>query len=254
MTDPLKEKTVIVTGAAGGIGETTSCMLAQRGANVILTDINDAGAEVAARILNKGGSAVFIKADVGEDNSVKDLVAKTLEIYGRLDGAFNNAGVEQIHKPLHELTPTDWDRTIRINLTGVFNCMRHQIIAMRESGGGTIVNTASSLGQVALPNASEYVATKHGVIGLTRAAALDYGTQGIRVNAVLPGVIETPMVKRASADPALEDFLSDLRARHPIGRFGRPEEIAEVVSWLLSDAASFVTGAAISADGGYLTI
>ena len=254
MTEFLKDKTFIVTGAAGGIGKAASIVMARHGANVVVTDISEAGEEVVSEIGKSGGSAAFVRADVTDDGSARDLVAKSIELFGKLDGAFNNAGIEQLSKPLHQITPAEWERAIRVNLTGIFNCLRHEILAMRETGGGAIVNTASSLGQTAVPNAAEYVASKHGVIGLSRAAAVDYGAEGIRVNAVLPGVIRTPMFERFAADPAMAGFLDEIRARHPIGRLGQPEEIGEVVSWLLSDLSSFVTGAAIAADGGYLAV
>ena len=156
--------------------------------------------------------------------------------------------------PLHELTLEQWERAIRIDLTSVFLCIKHQVKVMLKSGGGAIVNTASSLGQVAIPNASEYVAAKHGVVGLTRAAAAEYGRHGIRVNAVLPGIVLTPMISRLVADPQFSAFFEKVRERHPIGRFGQPHEIAEAVSWLLSDSASFVNGTAFAVDGGYLAI
>ncbi|RKF23101.1 SDR family oxidoreductase [Altericroceibacterium spongiae] len=254
MKDLLENKTIIVTGAAGGIGKAAALVLAGHGANVVVTDISETGQDVASEITAAGGSAAFVHADVTEDESAGELVAKALETFGRLDGAFNNAGIEQQSKPLHELSPAEWDRAIRVNLTGIFNCLRHEVKAMLDSGGGAIVNTASAMGSVAVANAAEYVATKHGVIGLSRAAAVDYGTQGIRVNAVLPGVIETPMFTRFANDPAYAGFIDQLRGQHPIGRFGRPEEIGQVVSWLLSDLSSFTTGAAIAADGGYLAI
>ena len=254
MTKLLEGKTIIVTGGAGGIGRAASLVMARHGANVVVTDITDAGENVVAEIAGAGGFAAFVQADVSDDASAANLVAKTLELFGRLDGAFNNAGIEQKSKVLHEITPEEWDRALRVNLTGIFNCIRHQVTAMMATGGGAIVNTSSAMGAVAVGNASEYVASKHGVLGLTRAAAVDYGSQGIRVNAVLPGVIKTPMFERFAADPAMAPFLEEIRARHPIGRVGNPEEIGNVVTWLLSDMASFVTGAAISADGGYLAI
>ncbi|MCM2393727.1 SDR family NAD(P)-dependent oxidoreductase [Streptomyces albipurpureus] len=251
----IRERVVIVTGAASGIGADTARLLARRGARIVVTDISEEGARITEEIRGSGGEAEFIRADIGVEAEAEALVAKTLERYGRLDGAFNNAGVEQCATPLHELTSEQWERAIRVDLTGVFHCLKHQIAAMLEAGtGGSIVNTASALGQVAIPNASEYVAAKHGVIGLTRAAAADYGRHGIRVNAVLPGIVETTMVARLSGDPTFSAYFDTLRQRHVLGRFGQPGEIGESVAWLLSDSASFVTGAAISVDGGYLAI
>ncbi len=220
---------------------------------MVVTDIVD-GRDVVDAIRREGGEAVFIRADVGVESDVEDLVSETVETFGKLDGAFNNAGVEQCATPLHELSADQWERAMRIDLTGVFFCLKHQIRAMLASGGGSIVNTASALGCVAIPNASEYVAAKHGVIGLTKAAAADYGARGIRVNAVLPGIIQTQMITRLADDPTFAAFFDKLRDRHPIGHFGKPSEVGETVKWLLSDAASFVTGASISVDGGYLAI
>ncbi|MDQ8757436.1 SDR family oxidoreductase [Sphingosinicella sp. LHD-64] len=250
----LQGKIIIVTGAAGGIGEASAQVLARHGAHLVLTDIIGIGVEQAERICAAGGEARFIAADVGNEESVAALVAKTIEIYGRIDGAFNNAGVEQSGQLLADLSTEQWDRAIRIDLTGVFLCMKHQIRAMLQTGGGAIVNTASALGAVALVRASDYVAAKHGVIGLTKAAAADYSAQGIRVNAILPGVVRTPMIERLWNDPAHAAAFEQLKLHHPIGRFGEPAEIGETAAWLLSDAASFVTGASISVDGGYLTI
>jgi NAD(P)-dependent dehydrogenase (short-subunit alcohol dehydrogenase family) len=251
MAKPLQDKVVIVTGAAGGIGRSCAVTLANAGAKLVLTDIANCDATIAA-IRNSNYDATFVKADVGVEGDVEELVEQTVRKYGRLDGAFNNAGVEQCATPLHELTSAQWERAVRIDLTGVFFCLKHEIRAMLKSGGGAIVNTASALGAVAIPNASEYVSSKHGVVGLTRAAAVEYGARGIRVNAVLPGVIETPMLARAAADPGVAAYLESLRARNPAGRFGQPSEVGEAVAWLLSDSASFVMGASISVDGGTL--
>jgi NAD(P)-dependent dehydrogenase (short-subunit alcohol dehydrogenase family) len=199
-------------------------------------------------------NAKFFPADLASEADIQALVEYAVTSFGKLDGAFNNAGVEQCALPLHQLTLQQWERALRIDLTSVFLCIKHQVIAMLRSGGGAIVNTASSLGQVAIPNASEYVSAKHGVVGLTRAAAAEYGRQGIRVNAVLPGIVMTPMISRLVSDPQFKAFFEKVRERHPIGRFGEPREIGEAVSWLLSDAASFVNGADLAVDGGYLAI
>ena len=251
MTQSLDGKVIIVSGAAGGIGQACAVTLAEAGARLVLTDIVNCDATIAA-IRGSDKNSIFVKADVGVESDVESLVAQTVKMFGRLDGAFNNAGVEQCATPLHELTSAEWERAVRIDLTGIFFCLKHEIRAMLESRGGAIVNTASALGAVAIPNASEYVASKHGVIGLTRAAAVEYGAKGIRVNAVLPGIIETPMLARAAADPGVAAYLEMLCTRNPAARFGKPSEVGEAVAWLLSDAASFVMGASISVDGGTL--
>ena len=251
----LQNKTIIVTGAGGGIGRDTCLVLAEAGANVVVTDVaSDRGQETADAVERAGLSAKFFPADLASEAEIQRLVEYAVKTFGRLDGAFNNAGVEQCALPLHELTLQQWERAIRIDLTSVFLCIKHQVIAMLRTGGGAIVNTASSLGQVAIPNASEYVSAKHGVVGLTRAAAAEYGRQGIRVNAVLPGIVLTPMISRLVSDPQFQAFFEKVRERHPIGRFGQPREIGEAVTWLLSDAASFVNGADLAVDGGYLAI
>jgi NAD(P)-dependent dehydrogenase (short-subunit alcohol dehydrogenase family) len=255
MTGVLSGKSVIVTGAGGGIGRATSLVLAAAGANVVVTDIaEEAGRATVDAIRSSDANAIFFRADLAVELDVQALVERATSTYGRLDGAFNNAGLEQCAKPLHELTTEQWERALRVDLTSVFWCLKYQVIAMLRTGGGAIVNTASSLGQVAIPNASEYIASKHGVIGLTRAAAAEYGVQGIRVNAVLPGIIRTPMIARLSEDPQFSGMFDGLRKRHPIGRFGEPAEVGEAVKWLLSDSASFVNGTALTVDGGYLAV
>jgi NAD(P)-dependent dehydrogenase (short-subunit alcohol dehydrogenase family) len=251
----LSGKSIIVTGAGGGIGQATCLVLAAAGARLVVSDVAEAaGRETTDLVVSRGGEAVFVAADLASEEAVASLVAKTVEAYGRLDGAFNNAGVEQRNKPLADLTLAEWQRAIDIDLTAVFLCVKHQVKAMLETGGGSIVNTASSLGQVGLAGASEYCAAKHGVIGLTRAAGADYGPRGIRVNAVLPGITRTPMIARLSEDPQLSAVFDRLRTRHSMGRFGEPSEIGESVKWLLSDDASFMNGAAVAVDGGYLSI
>lgn len=247
----LNDRVIIVTGGAGGIGRATALLMAEAGARIVVSDLSESGEETAATIRERGGQASFVKADVGNEADVAALVGETVRIHGRLDGAFNNAGVEQAFLPLHELSLEQWEHALRIDLTGVFLCIKHQVRAMLAGGGGSIVNTASALGEVAIPRAAEYVSAKHGVIGLTRAAALEYGALGIRVNAVLPGIIRTPMIERAIEHPDFSPFFDKLLEHHPIGRFGQPPEVGEAVKWLLSDAASFVTGAMIAVDGGY---
>ena len=189
-------------------------------------------------------------ADISDAAAVQAAVAATLERHGRLDCAFNNAGVDSFEWAVAELPDEEWRRVIEIDLTGVFFCMKHEIVAMRASGGGAIVNTSSGLGLVAVANQSAYVAAKHGVLGLTKAAALEYVKEGIRVNAVCPGIIRTPMAERGIAgNPAVEEALAKIQ---PIGRLGEPEEVANAALFLLSDAASFITGESLAVDGGYL--
>jgi NAD(P)-dependent dehydrogenase (short-subunit alcohol dehydrogenase family) len=255
MTGILQGKTLIVTGAGGGIGRAASMVLAAAGANVVVSDIVEGtGQATVDAVQRAGGTALFVKADLASEADVRTLVERAVSAYGRLDGAFNNAGLEQCAIPLHELTTEQWERALRVDLTSVFWCLKYQVIAMLATGGGAIVNTASSLGQVAIQNASEYITAKHGVVGLTRAAAAEYGGRGIRVNAVLPGIIRTPMIARLTEDARFSAFFDKLKDRHPIGRFGEPSEIGEAVKWLLSDAASFMNGAAMACDGGYLSI
>ena len=246
---------VLVTGAGGGIGSATALVLAGHGARLILTDVNkDAGEAATQAVTAAGGEAYFVPADLGSEDQIAGLVKATVDRFGRIDGAFNNAAVEQSNKPLDEISNEEWDRVIRVNLSAVFLGMRYQARAMLAQGGGSIVNAASSLAQVGLAGASDYCAAKHGVLGLTRAGGADYGARGIRVNAVLPGITRTPMIKRLSEDPDLSAVFDRLRLRHSMGRFGEPNEIGESVAWLLSPQASFVNGAAIAVDGGYLSI
>jgi NAD(P)-dependent dehydrogenase (short-subunit alcohol dehydrogenase family) len=255
MTAMLKGLSILITGAGGGIGSATALVLARHGARLVLTDINE-GAGVAATkaVKSAGGEAYFVAADLGSEEAIAALIKATVARLGRIDGALNNAAVEQSNKPLDMLSSAEWDKVIRINLSAVFHCMKYEIKAMLSQGGGAIVNTSSSLGQVGLAGAADYSAAKHGVIGLTRSAGADYGTRGIRVNAILPGITNTPMIKRLSEDPQLSEVFGRLRMRHSMGRFGEPNEIGESVAWLLSPYASFVNGAAIAIDGGYLSI
>jgi NAD(P)-dependent dehydrogenase (short-subunit alcohol dehydrogenase family) len=249
----LQGKSLIVTGAGGGIGRAACLVLCAAGAKVIVSDINEeAGQGTLEAVASTGGTAAFVKADLSREGEVEALIAQAVSTYGRLDGAFNNAGLEQCAVPLHELTTEQWERAIRVDLTSVFWCIKYQVIAMLATGGGSIVNTASSLGQVAIKNAGEYISAKHGVVGLTRAAAADYGALGIRVNAVLPGITLTPMISRLVSDENFKPIFDRILERHPIGRFGQPSEIGEAVKWLLSADASFMNGAALAVDGGYL--
>lgn len=242
-----------MTGAGGGIGSSAAAVFAAGGARVLLSDVNaERGNAATEAILATGAEARFLHADLSNENGVAELITQARAAYGRLDGAFNNAGTEQHGKPLHELTTAEWNKTLLIDLTAVFWCLKYEVKAMLEDGGGAIVNTASGLGQVAIPNAAEYVAAKHGVVGLTRAAAVEYGARGVRTNCLLPGIVKTPLIARLSEDPGFAGAMDYMRGRHPIGRFAEPAEIGEAAMWLLSDAASFANGMAMAIDGGFL--
>lgn len=239
----------MVTGAGSGIGRASAMAFAREGAKVVVSDVVVEGGEETVRMIEEaGGEATFVKADVSKTSEVEALVNSVVEIYGRLDCAHNNAGIEGAMASTVDCTEETWERTISINLKGVWLGMKHEIPRMIEGGGGAIVNTASVAGLVGFQGLPAYVASKHGVVGLTRTAALEYAQQGIRVNAVCPGVIRTPMVERIlGGDPEAE---AQFTALEPVGRMGTPEEIAEAVVWLCSDAASFVTGVPMAVDGG----
>lgn len=243
-------KVAIVTGAASGIGQTTAEFYARDGARVVVSDVNEEGGrDTVERIERAGGEAIFVATDVSDPAACEALVAQTLDHFGRLDIAFNNAGIGGAQALTADYPLDAWQQLMGINLFGVFYCMKYQIPAMLDSDGGAIVNMASILGQVAFATSPAYVTAKHGVVGLTANAAVEYGQQGIRVNAVGPGFIRTPLISDLEQDEQTYNMLVSL---HPIGRLGEPEEVAELVIWLSSEKASFVTGAYYPVDGGYL--
>ena len=251
MAGRLDGKIALITGAGSGIGRASALTFAREGAKVAVADkLVDGGRETVRMVEAAGGTASFIEVDVSDAASVEAMVNATVDTYGRLDCAYNNAGIEGQVAPTDSYADDMFDKVIAVNLTGVWLCMKYEIPRLLEQGGGAIVNTASGAGLIGVAGLSAYVASKHGVIGLTKTAALEYAKSGIRVNAVCPGLIQTPMVERLTADqPQLGEALV---AMEPVGRTGRPEEIAESVVWLCSDAASFVTGHAMSVDGGFV--
>lgn len=243
-------KVALVTGASSGIGRSTAILYAKYGAHVVVSDVDAHGGEETVEMINQAeGKAIFVRTDVSKFDECQSLVQQTMDRFGRLDFACNNAGIGGESNPVAEMSEEAWNRVISINLSGVFYCMHHEIKAMLQNGGGSIVNMSSILGQVGFAGSSAYVSTKHGILGLTRTAALEYSKAGVRVNAVGPAFILTPMIQGITADPNVEKMLV---AAHPIGRLGKPEEVAELVIWLSSDKASFVSGGYYPVDGGYL--
>lgn len=251
MTGRLEDKVALVTGGSSGIGRASALAFARGGAKVVIVDVNVAGGgETVKMIEEAGGEAIFVKADVVNAAEVEESINKAIKTYGQLNCAFNNAGGGGEIATITECTKENWDYVINVHLTGVWLCMKYEIPEMLKRGGGAIVNTASIFGLVGEDTGMPaYTAAKHGVVGLTKAAALEYAKDNIRVNAVCPGTIHTPASARLMAkDPQAEETLIAL---HPIGRLGTPSEVAEAVVWLCSDAASFVTGLAMAVDGGY---
>jgi len=249
--DDMEGKVALVTGGSAGIGRATAVAFAQNGAKVVISDIDDEAGEEALELISAvGGQAIYVRADVAQASDVEALIGHTVERFGRLDYAFNNAGIEGVNAPTADCTDENWDRVIGINLKGAWLCMRAEIRQMLSQGGGAIVNCSSIAGLIGFPGTPAYTASKHGMIGLTRAAALEYATQGIRINAVCPGVIRTAMIERfTKGSPEAE---AQLVAGEPMGRMGTPEEVASAVLWLCSDGAGFVTGHPLVVDGGWV--
>lgn len=249
MTRVCDNKIALVTGAAGGIGRASAIALAAAGARVMAADVADC-AQTLAIITAAGGEAHSLEVNVADEQQVQHMVEATVAAFGRLDIAFNNAGVGGVFSKTHDYPSDDWARVIAINLTGVWHCMKYELKQMLAQGGGSIVNTASVAGLVGMSHAPAYSAAKSGVIGLTRNAAMEYARQNIRINAVCPGGVRTNMTE--AADHALPGFLDRLAKLEPMGRVAEPEEIASAVVWLASDGASFMTGHALPVDGGYV--
>ncbi len=245
-------KVIVITGAGSGIGRATACAFADQDAQVIVADIiPESGQETVRLLREKGKEAFFVRCDISHAEEVEAMIAKAVETYGHIDYAFNNAGIEGIVSSIIDYPEEDWNRVINVNLKGPWLCMKYEIPEMLKQGKGAIVNTSAIGGFLGVPAISAYVAAKHGVIGLTRCVALEYATQGIRVNAICPAIVETPMVmERTFALGTNPEMYRQLAATLPMKRFTRPEEIAATVLWLCSDAASYITGHSLMVDGG----
>jgi NAD(P)-dependent dehydrogenase (short-subunit alcohol dehydrogenase family) len=251
MSSKLQNKVALVTGGTSGIGRASAVALAKAGAKVVVSGRREAEGQETVRLIEAvGGEALFVKADVSNEADVINLVNKTVEKFGGLHIAFNNAGVEGKHATSVEFTAEEYQHVFDINVKGVFSSLKYQIPAILKSGGGSIINTSSVLGLIGMPNSGVYVASKHAVLGITKSAALEYGKQGIRVNAISPAVIQTEMFERfaGGADSEVGKYMATL---HPIGRIGQPDEIANTVVFLASDDSSFITGQSIAVDGGF---
>jgi 2,5-dichloro-2,5-cyclohexadiene-1,4-diol dehydrogenase 1 len=252
----LNGKVIIVTGGGSGIGRAAAKLFAQAGARLVVVDrVAEGGLSIVAEIERDGGTAVFQQVDISVEDAVKRMVATAVSSFGRIDGAFNNAGIEMKLDSFADLSGADFDRGIEINLKGCFLCMKYEIAAMRETGGGAIVNTSSAVGALGVQLGAEYVAAKHGVVGLTRAASTEAKATGVRVNAVLPSLTHTPMIARLAKSTkfgiANDEAEANLK-RHTIGRFAEPEDVARAAKWLLSDESAFINGVLLPVDGGYM--
>lgn len=244
----------VVTGGAGGIGEAIARAFGRAGGSVVVADVDEAGTRTVADAVEREtpGSASAVGVDVTDEDDVAAMVEATLDRYGRLDAAVNNAGVAGAQAPTAEYPEAEFERVVDVNLTGVYRCLKHELRVMSDQGSGAVVNVASVFGQVGYQSAPAYVAAKHGVVGLTRTAAQEHASDGLRVNAVCPGFTETDMLEEVGVTES-ESVTEYVQGLHPMGRFGDPGEIAEAVVWLCSNAASYVTGTALPVDGGYLS-
>lgn len=248
----MKTKVALVTGAATGIGRDTAIAFARKGAKIVISDINDGKLkETEKQIKKDGGEVLSVKADISQEGDVRNMINEALKKFGSLDIACNNAGISGGSATTGKYSIEDWDQVLNINLKGQFICMKYEIEAMLENGGGSIVNVSSILGLVGFVEAPAYVASKHGLLGLTKTAAIEYASQGIRVNAVCPGFIDTPMLETAGITTD-EETKQHIISLHPAGRLGKPREVADAIVWLASDEASFVTGHPLLVDGGYV--
>jgi NAD(P)-dependent dehydrogenase (short-subunit alcohol dehydrogenase family) len=251
MAGILNEKVALITGAGSGIGRATARVFAREGSKLVLTDVVEAGGQETLKMVKEAGAeAIFVKADVSKSGDVDNMLAQTLQTFGRLDCAFNNAGIGGAGRLTHEYSEEEWNRVIAVNLTGVWLCMKAEITQMLKQGSGSIVNTSSIMGLTGAIRVPAYTAAKHGVAGLTKAAALEYGRHGIRINAVCPAPIYTPLLM--SAFEKRPDMEQRYARSEPMKRLGQPEEVGEAVAWLCSDRASYVTGLPMPVDGGYM--
>jgi NAD(P)-dependent dehydrogenase (short-subunit alcohol dehydrogenase family) len=249
METTFKNQVAVVTGGSFGIGRATAIAFAKKGAKVVIADWIE-NEETMDLIEKYGGEAIFVKCDVSNRADVKALIDKTIDTFGRLDFAFNNAGIEGISAIVQECSEENWDKTIGVNLKGIWLCMKYEIPEMLKNGKGAIVNCSSVAGLIGYSGLPAYVASKHGVLGLTKTAALECAKKGIRINAVCPGVIQTPMIDRLTGKK--KETIDQFKEKEPIGRFGKPEEIANAVLWLCSEESSFVTGISMPVDGGFV--